>query len=623
MKKILNKTFISILVFLSFTYSEIEEPLVVQLRKKFLTGDLSVKNLLETQEFEGNDKLLSYLTLFEIYANEKNLDKMLEIQQKIGNNYPISQLTNYILGKYYYSNKKFKESAEKLAICVSNDSRFFEARDILANTCFHNNDYLQAYKHYNILSWFDKKNKKIQKEICKLLEFPEIRQLPEPQYNKNFSQNIITTISSQTLETLRLSPAIDVGISTFDNGNIYNIHRVLLKCSTDFYVLDDKNNIVFTCNYIDEQKKEKYKKDNWEFVLKHKLNYFAIVSPLLKKEIRIKSKYLTLRPKDKFATFVVLKYTNHKKEYHHYKEYRDEIILKNYKNKLIVINRTHIDFYLYGVVAKEIGADKPPEALKTQAVTARTFAIYNKNKKIHSQFNVCNGQHCQVYTGIRSDTQTIVEAVNSTIGEIIVNPKGKPLHSFFHANCGGITHTPQGVGWTKNNSYFTNVLDILEGENFNKDTNLYYWYLIPPKLYCNTATTSHPGTSRWLRIADKKTLSKTINSKIKIGKLKEIKILERSSNHYVTKVKIIGSSRTITITGESKIRRIFFPTGLRSSSFLLEYNKNNDMYYFWGAGWGHGVGMCQDGICGLAEQGKNYINILQHYYPGVEIKKIY
>ena len=77
------------------------------------------------------------------------------------------------------------------------------------------------------------------------------------------------------------------------------------------------------------------------------------------------------------------------------------------------------------------------------------------------------------------------------------------------------------------------------------------------------------------------------------------------------------------LKAEHKIRNIVPAGPLRSASFMIEYNKNNDSYYFWGAGWGHGVGMCQSGVINLAEQGENYVNIIQHYYPGTEIKKLY
>ena len=124
-------------------------------------------------------------------------------------------------------------------------------------------------------------------------------------------------------------------------------------------------------------------------------------------------------------------------------------------------------------------------------------------------------------------------------------------------------------------------------------------------------------------VIKKSDLSKILNNHLNIGELKNIEILSRSNSGYVTKIKLFGKKQNIVISKESVIRKIFFAEGLRSTAFLLEYNKNIDSYYFWGAGWGHGIGMCQDGSCGLAQRGENYISIIKHYYPETDVLKIY
>jgi SpoIID/LytB domain protein len=88
-------------------------------------------------------------------------------------------------------------------------------------------------------------------------------------------------------------------------------------------------------------------------------------------------------------------------------------------------------------------------------------------------------------------------------------------------------------------------------------------------------------------------------------------------------MKIVGSKKTVVLSKEHLIRNIAPLGPLRSASFIIEYNKNTDEFYFFGAGWGHGVGMCQSGVSNLAKQGENYVNVIKHYYPDVEIKKLY
>ncbi len=118
-------------------------------------------------------------------------------------------------------------------------------------------------------------------------------------------------------------------------------------------------------------------------------------------------------------------------------------------------------------------------------------------------------------------------------------------------------------------------------------------------------------------------LEKHLDEKYNIGKLKTIQIVSRDVNFYVKKIKIVGSKKTIVLSKEHLIRNIVPLGPLRSTSFVVEYNRNTDDYYFFGAGWGHGVGMCQSGVSNLAKQSESYINIIRHYFPNVEIKKIY
>jgi len=578
---------------------------ILKIRNSYLKGEPIDVQQIEDIKSEYPQDVIKNLTLFEIYIDKKDLEGASNHYSYLQSIYPINQLTNYRMAEYYLENKNLEEAKNYLQVCVKNDSRFHEARYLLAKTFYQLNDYQQALKHYNVLSWF-----KSDKEIISTIDYlSSYLATNGNQVKKEKGILFSTIISSQEIN----SPYIKVCISTKDNGKLKKIDAVKFFVSSDFFVLDERDKNLLECQGGEN--------NEWTIVYRTKLRMFGVISPYLKKEYRIKSKLLKLRPKTENSTFIIKEYKWFKYSFPENKELRGEFIIKHLSDKIIVINKIKLDEYLYSVVGKEIGKDKPLESLKTQAVVARTVALYRKNNNFHKYFDICCGQHCQVYDGIYSESEATIQAVNETLGEVITY-NNKLTHPFFHANCGGITSS--GTKFFSNKSYLSEVSDIIDNNYSFSDENLYYWYLTPPELYCKDSQFIHPGTSRWLRVLKKSELEKYLNNKFKIGnRLKDIIILSREKNGYIKKLKIKGNKKTIEIKKEHIIRNIVPNGSLKSSSFIIEYNKNNDCYYFWGAGWGHGVGMCQSGSCGLAERGKNYVDIIKHYYPDVEIEKIY
>gem|GEM_PF-1471512 len=578
---------------------------ILKIRNLYLKGEIAEPQQVEDLKLEHPQEIIRNLILFEIYIDKKNAEEASKYYSYLQSFYPVSQLANYRMAEYYLSNKDLEEAKNYLQVCVKNDSRFHEARYLLAKTFYQLNDYQQAFKHYNVLSWF-----KSDKEIISTIDYLSSYLATNGNHIKKEKGILFSTIvSSQEIN----SPYIKVCISTKDNGKLKKIDAVKFFVSSDFFVLDERDKNLLECQGGEN--------NEWTIVYRTKLRIFGVISPYLNKEYRVKSKILKLRPKTENSTFIIKEYKWFKSSFPLNKEFRGELLIKHLSNQIIVINNIKLDEYLYSVVGKEMGKDKPLEALKTQAVVARTVVLYRKNNKIHKDFDVCCGQHCQVYDGILSESETTIQAVNETLGEVITY-NNKLTHPFFHANCGGITSS--GEKFFCDKTYLSEVSDVVDNNFSISEENLYYWYLTPPELYCKDSQFVHLGVSRWLRVIKKNELEKYLNNKFKIGnKLKDIKILSREKNGHIKKLKIIGNKKTVEIKKEHIIRNIVPNGSLKSSSFIIEYNKNNDCYYFWGAGWGHAVGMCQSGSCGLAERGKNYVDIIKHYYPDVEIEKIY
>ena len=564
---------------------------ILELRSSYLAKkNISTSTFLQTQ-FDEKDAVIKNLVLFESYLDKDDFENAFVYYELLKSCFPISQIVNFRLGEYYFKQKNFVEAKKYFEECVKNDAQFHEARKYLSYICFKIKDYEQAFKHSRILSYF-----KPDEDVLRIYDYVRTRK----EFN-NFSEIKFTKIKKLITDT---SVLINVGISTKDNGRLIKIDCVKFFVSDDFEIFDDKNKKVLVCNGGE--------KNLWTIVYRTRLGQFGIILPHHNKEIRRNTKYLIVKPKSEKSTIVIYEYKWFKNSFIQNKEYRGEIVIKQLKDQIVVINKVKLDEYLYSVVAGEIGKDKPYEALKTQAVVARTVALYRKKTKTHKYFDVCSGQHCQVYDGVKKESEEVIDAVNSTVGEVIVKDNFF-ANLFFHANCGGLAKKC----WTKNEL----IVDII---NKDYDTeNLYYWYLFPPALNCQPSEYVHAGFSRWVRIVGKNVLEKYLNEKYRIGRLKNIQIVSRDVNYYVKKIKIVGTKKTVILSKEHLIRNIVPLGPLRSTSFIIEFNKNVDKYYFIGAGWGHGVGMCQSGVSNLAKQDKNYVDIIKHYYPDCEIKKIY
>lgn len=603
-KKILYGVFL--IIFYSSCYLQVVD--ILTIRRKYLEGKLTDYHILqlETLQLDSLDTIFKNLILFEYYIDNLQIEKAENYAVVLSSFYPISQLVNFRLGENFFLSNKEK-SVEFFENCIKMDSRFHEARRNLAQAHYALKNYFQAYRHFNVFSWFNP-----DKEILKKLDYLSNHiELSVTNFSK---EKKFTEVKSlvQNLEENTI-PYINVGISTKDNGNLMKIDCIKFYVSEDFSIYDENGRQILKAKGGFE--------NEWKIVYRTALKSFGIISPNLNKEYRIKSKILFLTPQNLNSSFYISEYKWFKNVFPQKKEYRGEIIIKCLKEQIVIINRLPLEEYLYSVVPKEIGYDKPLEALKTQAVIARTVALYRKKHKIHKYFDVCCGQHCQVYEGISSEKDVTSYAVNNTIGEVVVHKNRHSLvNVYFHANCGGLTISSE-------NFYNDNFIIYESTYNFDikTDKELYCWYLLPEfyNLNCRGSDYVHWGTFRWLRVAKKDTISKHLNEKYKIGKLKDIIVVGRKRNLYISKLKIVGNKKIKILNKEHEIRNIIPNGSLRSSSFIIECNKNTNTYYFWGVGWGHGVGMCQSGSCNLANEGKNYIDIINHYYPDSEVKKIY
>ncbi len=270
--------------------------------------------------------------------------------------------------------------------------------------------------------------------------------------------------------------------------------------------------------------------------------------------------------------------------------YRGSIEVHNLLGKLLVINILQINEYLYSVVPGEIMSTWEIEALKAQAVAARTYTYYHLITKKKAIYDLDCSSNFQVYKGIAVEKETTSSAVNETSGKIALY-FGKPIVAFFHSTCGGKTMDDKYVWNGEGQEYLKSVLCP-----FCKESPYYNW---------EEKITLHEI---------KEYLGKKYNG---IGQVTGVSF-HRKSDRVVSAV-IHHKNGVVKLTG-NEMRLLFPEKKIKSMYFTAK--KVKDGLVLSGHGWGHGVGMCQWGAKGMAERGANYKTILRYYYKGITISDL-
>ena len=278
------------------------------------------------------------------------------------------------------------------------------------------------------------------------------------------------------------------------------------------------------------------------------------------------------------------------------KSYRGALRLVPRKDSLQLISRVPVEEYLRGVVPEEMPAEWNAEALKAQAVAARTYALRQRKRHAKEGFDVCSTTHCQQYGGLAVERATADQAVKDTYGEVLEN-QGALVEALFHTDSGGMTENSEDVWGSR--------IDCLRAVKEVR-TETYPW-----EKNITAQQFSELLRKRGKNIGE---LKKIELSPIKIGKASK----DRTVSGRVKTVTFVGKSGKASMTGND-LRSML---GLKSTLFSMSLNRN--VVFIKGYGWGHGLGMSQYGAKAYADSEHwDYKKILQHYYHGVELKKLY
>jgi stage II sporulation protein D len=331
------------------------------------------------------------------------------------------------------------------------------------------------------------------------------------------------------------------------------------------------------------------------------------------------------------------------------------------ENKITAINRILLESYLTSVISSEMSAKASAELLKAHAAISRSWILsqlQQKNKDCpkntefienesehikwydredHANFDVCADDHCQRYQGItRASTPQVKEAINATRGQVLTSNNGI-CDARFSKCCGGMLEEFQYCWENSPKPYLKSIRDLATNQKVDLriEENAETWILGNPPSFCNTSDKSilqqvlndyDQETSdfyRWTITYTTSEISQLINKRsgIDFGEIQELIPIERGVSGRIVRLKIAGSKKSLIIGKELEIRKALSTSHLYSSAFVVKKTINGFTLY--GAGWGHGVGLCQIGAAMMSEKGYIYTEILSHYYPNTELKKLY
>ena len=276
-----------------------------------------------------------------------------------------------------------------------------------------------------------------------------------------------------------------------------------------------------------------------------------------------------------------------------------------------------LEDYLAGVLPAEMPASWPAEALKAQAVAARSDTVANLSLKHTLEgFDYCATEHCKAYSGFGARRPTTDQAVSSTKGEVLSDGR-RVIPTVFSANCGGWTENNEAVWSSPPDPALRGVSD-LTGESA-PPANAGRWVTSTPSAFCG----GDAKTFRWSKRFTAAELTALVNKKYAVGAVREIVPGERGVSGRLKSLRVVGAAKTETIQKELPIRLAF--GGLPSAMFTVDRKAEPGgaaVFVFTGGGRGHGVGLCQQGARGRASAGQRYAEILKHYFTGVTTERV-
>lgn len=515
------------------------------------------------------------------------------------------------LAQLYYRQKRLRESAENFQKVSILDSSIRKVYGCWADVLFQLGNYREAFRIYEKLRLIDPRNEAVRAKV------ERARAMLGPDFFKDQHEKIV---ESRKGKTLLVKPAlqtanvrrVSVGLLTGCTG------KVKFKCPVAFVIKDSKGavyegtpNALYSIagdndNVTVTDDAGKTVADAWS----------CDITPS--------------RPEGCLMFFAIKTGGSNFWADLQDRSFRGTVTVRSAaagRTGFDMINKVSLEEYLYSVIPSEMPSSWPIEALKAQAVAARSEAMFKLGRHKKDGFDFCAEVHCQSYYGIEKETETSREAVDQTCG-IIMTYGDHPVDAIYSSTCGG--HTQDNIfGGSEAVGYLKGRPDTEEGLPLTfplSPFELENWLRNPPKgVLCDIPEYLSSSSFRWVRVYSAGELKQLIGKTKPIGNILKVLVSRRNRSGHVEALRIKGSEDSLSLEKELVIRKAL--GDLRSSLFKVEVkfgpDKSPEQFIFYGGGWGHGVGMCQAGACGLAAKGKGYKEILRHYFSRVDFDRLY
>ncbi len=336
-------------------------------------------------------------------------------------------------------------------------------------------------------------------------------------------------------------------------------------------------------------------------------------------------------------------------------------------DRVTVVNRVPLETYITSVICSEMNANSSPESIKSHAVISRSWLLAQLDardtqpsnrfqisdseiirwteREAHAAFDVCADDHCQRYQGIgRTDSPEVAAAIAETRG-LVLTFDGRACDTRFSKCCGGVVEQYQTAWGDESVPYLIALADGPDLQSplpalADEATMRVFIEQPPTDAYCNCTDevilnrvlndydrTTH-DFFRWQVRLDAVRATELVSDKLDIdlGRILAIEPLERGPSGRLIRLRLSGETASVVIGKELEIRRALSESHLYSSAFVIDTEgtaERPDAFVLTGAGWGHGVGLCQIGAAVMACEGSNHQDILKHYYPGTKIERFY
>lgn len=328
------------------------------------------------------------------------------------------------------------------------------------------------------------------------------------------------------------------------------------------------------------------------------------------------------------------------------------------------VNRIAVEDYLVSVISSEMSATSSPELLKAHAVISRSWLYAQLNRKEtvqngtmgwktdgetvrwyaredHTLFDLCADDHCQRYQGLTRALNPNVEAAVEATRDLVLKNDGEVCDARFSKCCGGVTERFSACWENVDYPYLAAFRDC-EGSGplpcLTTEEGAREWIENTPEAFCsqpsgevlsqvlNNYDRETPDFYRWQVCYTQEELSQLVRERsgIDFGTIEELQPVERGASGRIVRLRIVGSLCAEIVGKELEIRRWLSPSHLYSSAFVVDKNivGGKVQFVFKGAGWGHGVGLCQIGAAVMGANGYGFKEILAHYYPGALLEKV-